>query len=132
LAACGATAALLLVARRSRGGLPLVDSMLHLLAGGLAGFLAIAFYPAWPILAAIIGMLTIRAGRAGRWTDIGMLATGFGATWTALLGASLIRQRLDPAIWPPDTPIPIAVGVALLIFGLVVAAGAEGDITRPR
>jgi hypothetical protein len=123
LAGSGVASALLLVAWRSRGSLPLVDSLLHLLAGGLAGFLAIAFYPAWPMLAAIIGMLIIRAARAGRGSDIGLLVTGLGGVWTLLLGLGIINDSLDPAVVGPDQTIPFTLGAALLIVGLVMAIG---------
>jgi hypothetical protein len=130
----GVTSALLLIAWRRHGtrSLPLLDSMLHLLAGGLAGFLAIAFYPAWPLLAAIVGMLTIRAARASRWADVGLLATGFGAVWTALIGRRIINDRLDPAVVAADQTIPFAIGAALLMLGIVLAIGAEADVSRSR
>jgi hypothetical protein len=130
----GVTSALLLVAwrRRGTGRRALLDSMLHLLAGGLAGFLALAFYPAWPLLAAIVGMLTIRAARASRWTDVGLLAGGFGAVWTAMIGRGIINDRLDPAVVGPDQTIPFAIGAAVLILGIVLATGAEADFSPSR
>jgi hypothetical protein len=130
----GVTSALLLFAwkRRAAGRIALLDSMLHLLAGGLAGFLAIAFYPGWPLLAAIIGMLTIRAAQASRLTDVGLLATGFGAVWTAMIGSGLINDRLDPGVVAPDRSIPFAIAVALLTLGIVLAIGAEPDVSPSR
>jgi hypothetical protein len=134
LVACGVAAVILAVAWRTRasGRASVLDSLLHLIAGGLAGFLFIAFFPATPLLAAIIGMLAVRAAQAGRWTDIGLLATGFGAAWTALFGASIVNDRLDPAVTSQDATIPFAVGAALLIFGIVVAAGARPAVKRSR
>ena len=134
LIGCGVTAVLLLVTwRRPMGGRSLVDSLLHLLAGSLAGFLAIAFYPAWPLLAAIIGMLAIRAVRSARLPDVGLLAAGFGASWTALIGARIVNDRLDAAVsGSQDLAIPFALGVGLLILGLVLTIGGEVRVSRSR
>jgi hypothetical protein len=134
LIACGVAAVLVAVAWRTggSGGAWFLDSLLHVLAGGLAGFVSIAFFPAAPLLAAIVGMLVARAAQAGRWTDIGLLVTGFGAVWTALLGASMVNDRLDPAVTSQDVTIPLALGVAVLIFGIVVTAGARPSVNRSR
>jgi hypothetical protein len=134
LIACGVAAVLLTVGWKTgaRGRTWLLDSLLHLLAGGLTGFLSIAFFPAAPLLAAILGMLVVRAAQADRWTDIGLLSTGFGAVWTALLGAAMVNDRLDPAVTSQDGTLPFAVGAALLIFGIVLTAGARPAVNRNR
>jgi hypothetical protein len=134
LVGCGIAAVVLAVAWRTgaTGRASLLDSMLHLLAGGLAGFGSIAFFPAAPLLAAIVGMLVVRAAQTDRWTDIGLLATGFGAAWTGLLGASIVSDRLDPAVTSQDGTIPFALGAALLIFGLVVTTGSRPAVNRRR
>lgn len=70
----------------------------HLLGGGVAGFLALAFYPAWPLLAAVVGMLVVQAARSGRSLDIGLLMVGFGSAWTLLFGLSILNDLTDPAV----------------------------------
>ena len=71
----------------------------HLLGGGVAGFLAIAFPPAWPLLAAVVGMLVGRAVQARRTIDIGLLMVGFGSAWTLLLGISIVVQRRNRSVF---------------------------------
>jgi len=110
-----------------------IDRLVHLLAGGLMGFVALAFYPAWPLLAAIGGMLGIRAAQSGRWTDVGLLAIGTGAVWVALLGAAVVRDWLDPAIIGGDATIPILLGAVAIVVGAVLVAGwRPGDLSRSR
>ena len=60
--------------------------LLHFLGGILTGFLALAFFPAWPLLAFVSGMLAIRAWQSGRLRDVGLMGLGFGLTWAVLLG----------------------------------------------
>ena len=109
----------LLTGGRSRFAAALAP-LLHLLAGGLAGFMALAFYPAWPLLAAIVGMLAIRAAQSRRWTDLSLLAAGFGVTWALLFGWAIILDALDPAVTSTgDDRIPFAIGVAILVSAIV-------------
>jgi hypothetical protein len=99
----------------------------HLLGGGLTGFLALAFPPAWPPLAAIVGMLTIRAVRARRILDIGLLLAGFGSAWALLLGISIINVRTDPAVTASDVTGWFAFAVAVLVMGLAVTLAGSGQ-----
>jgi hypothetical protein len=97
--------------------------MAHLLGGGLAGFLAIAFYPAWPLLAAVVGMLVVQAVRSQRVLDIGLLMTGFGAAWTLLLGLRILNDIADPAVISTGDDTGWLVASALILLaGLAVAA----------
>jgi hypothetical protein len=108
-----------------------MNRLLHLLAGGLIGFVALAFYPAWPLLAAVGGMLAIRAARSDRWADVGLLAIGVGAVWVALLGASVVNDWLDSAVLGGDQTIPILVGALAVLVGSVLVAGwRPGDLIR--
>jgi hypothetical protein len=112
-----------------RGAVPAPERVLahvaHLLGGGLAGFLAIAFPPAWPLLAVVMGMLVIRAFRADRVRDVGLLMIGFGFAWTLLLGSAVIVQVTDPAVHGPDLTGWVLFSVGLLLAGLVVSVKAN-------
>lgn len=105
----------------------------YLLGGGVAGFLALAFYPAWPLLAAVVGMLVVQAVRSRRVLDIGLLMVGFGSAWTLLLGLSIWNDISDPAVtsygygegW-------IVLAVAFVVAGLALAiTGSFAPIRRP-
>jgi hypothetical protein len=93
----------------------------YLFGGGVAGFVALAFYPALPLLAAVVGMLVIRAARERRILDIGFLMVGFGAAWTLVLGHTLLIELTDPAVTSTgdDTGVFVA-SVLILLAGLVV------------
>ena len=93
----------------------------HLLGGGLAGFTALAFPPAVPMLAAIVGMLGVRAAQARRIVDIGLLLMGFGSAWTLLLGIAVLNVMTDPAVYSPDVTGWFVFGAAVLLAGLIVA-----------
>ena len=97
----------------------------HLLGGGVAGFLAIAFYPAWPLLAAVVGMLVIQAYRSGRVLDIGLLMTGFGAAGTLLLGLAILNDIADPAVISTGDDTGALVASALILLAGLVVAGAN-------
>jgi hypothetical protein len=97
----------------------------HLLGGGLTGFLGIAFPPAWPFLAAVAGMLIIRAFQTRRVRDIGLLMIGFGAAWTLLLGGAVVVQVTDPAVHGPDLIGWVFFAIGLVAVGLVIALKAE-------
>ncbi|MDP9467653.1 MAG: hypothetical protein M3P32_02775 [Chloroflexota bacterium] len=101
----------------------------HLLGGGLAGFMALAFWPAWPLLAAVVGMLGIQAARTGRIVDIGLLLSGFGVSWTLLGGLATLNDLIDPAVTSPGSALRFAVGVGVLLAGLTVAI-ARRDSNR--
>jgi hypothetical protein len=93
----------------------------HLLGGGLTGFLAIAFLPAWPLLAAVVGMLVVRGYQARRILDIGLLLLGFGSAWTLLFGFAVVNEMTDPAIYAPSSAGELAFAVAVLAAGVAVA-----------
>jgi hypothetical protein len=97
----------------------------HLLGGGLAGFVAIAFFPAWPLLAAIVGMLVVQAVRTRRIVDIGLLMVGFGSAWTLLLGISILSVLTDPAVTSQDATGVFVFAVAVFVAGLVVAIASS-------
>ncbi|MGH2456176.1 MAG: hypothetical protein ACRDHD_07955 [Candidatus Limnocylindria bacterium] len=125
LAVAGATAvvvALGIATHRSAAAAPerVLAHLSHLLGGGLSGFTALAFPPAWPLVAAIGGMLTMRAVQAGRSADLGLLLAGFGAAWTLLLGSAILADLSDPAIHGPDQAGWLLFGSAVLVAGLVL------------
>ena len=105
----------------------------HLLGGGVAGFLAVAFYPAWPLLAAVVGMLVIRAVQTRRVLDIGLLMVGFGSAWTLLLGVSILNDITDPGVTSygyGEGWFVFAAGI--LLAGLAVTiAGSLTPFRRP-
>jgi hypothetical protein len=105
----------------------------HLLGGGVAGFLALAFYPAWPLLAAVVGMLVVRAVQTRRILDIGLLMVGFGSAWTLMMGLAFLNDISDPAVtsygygqgW-------ILFAALILLAGLAVTiAGSLAPFRRP-
>lgn len=100
----------------------------HLLGGGLAGFLALAFWPAWPLLAALVGMLAIQAARTGRIVDIGLLMAGFGGSWTLLGGMATLSDLTDPAVSSPGAALRFALGIGVLLAGLVVAIARREEV----
>ena len=83
-----------LIAAPERG----LAQVAYLLGGGVAGFTALAFYPAWPLLAVVVGMLVVRAVQTRRSLDIGLLMVGFGSAWTLLFGLSILNDINDPAV----------------------------------
>ena len=103
----------------------------YLLGGGVAGFLAIAFYPAWPVLAAVVGMLVVQAVRSQRILDIGLLMTGFGAAWPLLPGLAILNDLADAAVASPqDSTGVFVVAVVILLAGLVVAGANSVPVRR--
>ncbi len=105
----------------------------YLLGGGIAGFTAIAFPPAWPLLAAVVGMLVIRATKRTQGLDVGLLAVGFGLTWTCLASYAILNEINDPAVHSVgDSRGWFAVGAAVLVFGLVVTIGSSAIRQPPR
>lgn len=99
----------------------------HLLGGGVAGFLALAFWPAWPLLAAVIGMLVIQAARTGRIVDIGLLMAGSGSSWALLGGSATLNDLTDPAVTSPGALVRFAAGIGVLLAGLVLARARRGE-----
>lgn len=103
----------------------------YLLGGGVAGFLALAFYPALPVLAAVVGMLIVQAIRTQRVLDIGLLTVGLGSTWTLLFGLSILNDLADAAVtsygygrgW-------IVVAALILLAGLVLTIAGSRAIMR--
>ena len=101
----------------------------YLLGGGVAGFLALAFYPALPLLAAVVGMLMIQAFRSRRILDIGLLMVGLGSAWTLLFGLSILNDIADPAVtsygygqgWIVFAALILLAGLALTIAGSVAS-----------
>jgi hypothetical protein len=103
LAVAAAMSVVLLVGLAARRGIVAAPEralvqVAYLLGGGVAGFVALAFYPAWPVLAAVVGMLVIRAVQTRRSLDIGLLMVGFGSTWTLLRGLAILNDMTDPAV----------------------------------
>ncbi len=134
LAVAGAMGIVVALAIASNRGLisaperPLVH-VAHLLGGALAGFLALAFFPVLPLLAAVVGMLAIQAARTGRIADIGLLLSGIGATWTLLTGLAILNDLSDPAVIYPEGHPWFAVSIGVLVAGLAVLVAA---VARPR
>jgi hypothetical protein len=97
----------------------------HLLGGGVAGFTALGFYPAWPLLAAVLGMLVVRALRIGRILDVGLLTVGFGSAWTLLVGRTVLEVMTDPAVHAPLIAPSFVIAIGILIAGLLVTGFAS-------
>jgi hypothetical protein len=105
----------------------------YLLGGAVAGFLALAFYPAWPLLAAVVGMLVVRAVQTRRSLDIGLLMVGFGSAWTLLVGLSIVNDLSDPAVTSYGYDIGwFAFAVLILLAGLAVAIAGSVAPNRQR
>jgi hypothetical protein len=104
-----------------------LDQLAHMLGGGLIGFMALAFPPAWPVLAFMATVLVGSALRQGRTARVGMLATGFGVPWVLLTGAGIMGDLVDPAVigspgtvyWFGFGAIVLGIGLGLLISGAV-------------
>ena len=133
LAAAAAMGIVLLLAVAARRGVVAAPEralvhLAYLLGGGVAGFLALAFYPAWPLLAAVVGMLVVRAHRSQRVLDIGLLMVGFGSAWTLLLGLSILNDLTDPAVTSygyGERWIVLAVAILMAGLGLSIAGSVE-------
>lgn len=112
---------------------PMLAHVAHLLGGGVAGFLALAFYPAWPLLAAVVGMLVVRAVQMRRILDIGLLTVGFGSAWTLMKGLAILNDLADPAvISTEDGTGGLVFSALILLAGLGVAiAGSVVPSRRP-
>ena len=122
LAVAGAMAVLLLLGIAARRGVIAAPEralvhVAYLLGGGVTGFLALAFYPALPVLAAVVGMLVVQAFRAGRLLDIGLLMVGLGAAWTLLFGLRILNDLADPAVTSYGFGQGWIVFAALLLLG---------------
>ena len=121
LTAAAALAAVIAAAVRVDGRGHWLGRTAYLLGGGLAGFLALAFPPAWPLLAFDGTLLIGMALRDRRRADVALLMTGFGATWTLLLGLEILNDLLDAAVsGSTDTMAWFLGGSAVLVVGLVV------------
>ena len=105
----------------------------YLLGGGLSGFTAVAFPPAWPLLAAVVGMLVIRAFQTRRVLDVGLLTVGFGSAWTLLLGLSIVNAMTDPAVHSPDVTGWFLFAIGALVTGVIltIAGGARSTAPPP-
>lgn len=125
--------ALAIAARRGAIAAPerALAHVAYLLGGGLTGFMALAFPPAWPLLAAVVGMLVIRAFQMQRLLDVGLLTVGFGSAWTLLLGGSILNAMTDPAVHAPDVNGWFVFAVGVLVTGLVVTVVGAGRPTAP-
>jgi hypothetical protein len=97
----------------------------HLLGGGLAGFTALGFYPAWPLLAATLGMLVVQAVRTGRILDVGLLTLGFGSAWTLVVGKTVLDVMTDPAVHAPGIAASFVMAIGILVAGLLVTGFAS-------
>jgi hypothetical protein len=138
LAVAAAMAVVLLLGMAARRGVIAArESRLahvpYLLGGGVAGFTALAFYPAWPRLAAIVGMLVVQAVRWQRVLDIGLLIVGFGSSWTLLFGLSILNDLTDQAVTSTqDMTGWFVFALVTLLAGLVLAiTGSVAPIHRP-
>jgi hypothetical protein len=91
---------------------------------GLAlGFLALVFlgHPFMLLPLGIAGVLLANWLRPMRPALIGALLVGFGALWTVMFGWQRLNDLSDAAVVIPGwTPYPLAVGVGLTVFGLVL------------
>ena len=130
LAVAGAMGVALLLGVAARLGIVAVPQralvhVAYVLGGAVAGFLALAFYPAWPLLAAVVGMLVVQAVRLRRVLDIGLLMAGFGSAWTLLLGLSIWNDLTDPAVISPQDDTGWFVFAAVILLAGVALAIAE-------
>jgi hypothetical protein len=138
LAVAGAMAVVLLLGVAAHRGLIAAPEralahVAYLLGGGVAGFTSLAFYPAWPLLAAVVGMLVVQAVRSQRVLDIGLLMVGFGSAWTLLFGLSILNDITDPAVTSTQddsggfvfAALILLAGLAVTIAGSV-ASGRQG------
>jgi hypothetical protein len=137
LGVAGATAVvvtLAIAARRSVIAAPerALAHVAHLLGGGLTGFTALAVPPAWPLLAAVAGMLVIRAFQVRRVLDVGLLTVGFGSAWTLLFGNTLLSVMTDPAVHAPGIAARFVFGAAILVAGVVVTVVGSWRPEAPR
>jgi hypothetical protein len=138
LAVAAAMAVVLLLAVAARRGMVaaperVLAHVAYLLGGGVAGFTALAFPPAWPLLAAIIGVLVLQAVRSRQVLDIGLLMAGFGSAWTLLLGRAILSDLTDPAVTSTqDVAGWFVFGLVALLAGLALAiTGSVAPIHRP-
>lgn len=104
----------------------------HLLGGGVAGFTALGFYPAWPLLAAVLGMLVVQAVRMGRILDVGLLTLGFGSAWTVVVGRTVLEVMTDPAVHAPGIAASFATAIGIVVVGLLVTGFASFPPARHR
>jgi hypothetical protein len=96
----------------------------YLVGGGLAGFLPLAFAPAWPVLAFLGTLLIVMALRGRRPVDATLLITGFGAAWTLMLGLAILNDLGDAAVHGSPGDIAWFGGsAAILIAGLLMLLG---------
>lgn len=137
LAVAGAMGVVLLLAFAAHRGVIAAPEralvhVAHLLGGGVAGFLALAFYPALPVLAAIIGMLVIQSLRSGRLLDVGLLVVGLGSAWALLLGLSILNDLADPAVtsYGYDQGWFLFAALVLLSGLVLTVAGSRAPIHR--
>lgn len=133
-AAMGVVIALGIAARRGAVAAPerALAHVAYLLGGGLTGFMAIAFPPAWPLLAAVVGMLVIRAAQERRVLDVGLLVVGFGSAWTLLFGSAVVNVMTDPAVHAPGIIGKFVAAIAILAAGLAVTVVGSRRPTAPR
>jgi hypothetical protein len=128
LGVAGGLGVLVFLGARSVGSnalLPwLARRLAYLTAGGLIGFLAIGFPPAWPPLAFIGGILAISTVRDRRVHDTALLLAGFGGAWAVLLGWSIRNDLADPSVYgSPETFGWFLFGCGVLGAGLLVLIG---------
>jgi len=97
----------------------------YLLGGVVAGFLALAFPPALPLLAGVGGMLVIAAAQKRRLIDCGLFLIGFGAAPTLLLGSVGYNAATDPAIHAWDSTGWFIFAVVVLLAGVVLSLASR-------
>jgi hypothetical protein len=69
-------------------------------------------------------LLIVIALRDERPADVALLATGFGATWTLMLGLAILNDLADPAVrGSPGDVVWFAAGATILVAGLLALLG---------
>lgn len=98
-----------------------------LLTGLLMGFSTLSWmFPiliTWTWSAVVAGLLALHYSRQGRLAHMGLLAIGFGLTWSALLGWSVWTDLTDPGVTGSEMTFAfLGFGLAVLSAGLVITA----------
>jgi hypothetical protein len=105
-------------------------SLAALLIGLLSGFATIAL-PMLILPAFAIGsILAMNYVRDGRLRDAGLLLTSAGLVWTVLWGWATWNAAVDPAVTSSDAGFFLAIGVGMLVGGIVFIVGGTVR-TRP-
>jgi hypothetical protein len=130
LCVAGAVAMILRIVLAGRGPSWLeavLGGSLPLLTGLLLGFVTLSWMLAialtWLWSAVVGGLLVIHYTRQGRLAHVGLLAMGFGLTWSTLLGWGIWTDLTDPAVSGSEMAYTFfGIGLAILSGGLVTVA----------